>query len=126
MGKSKQDSVNRRDFIKGSAAGMAVLATSAASAAAQASKPQAPPAKGVPPMSKDAETGNPATAEVLTTERPGADFMVDVIKSLDIDYVPCNPAQSFRGLHESLIDYGGNTKPEFLTCTHEELSLIHI
>ena len=49
--------------------------------------------------------------------------MVDVIKSLDIDYVPCNPAQSFRGLHESLIDYGGNKKPEFLTCTHEESSV---
>src|SRR4030095_13365725 len=50
-------------------------------------------------------------------------FMVDVIKSLDIEYVPSNPAQSFRGLHESLIDYGGNKKPEFLTCTHEESSV---
>ena len=49
--------------------------------------------------------------------------MVDVIKSLDIDYLPCNPAQSFRGLHESLINYGGNKKPEFLTCTHEEASV---
>ena len=55
--------------------------------------------------------------------KPGSDYMVDVIKSLDIDYVPCNPAQSFRGLHESLIDYGGNKKPEFLTCTHEESSV---
>jgi thiamine pyrophosphate-dependent acetolactate synthase large subunit-like protein len=49
--------------------------------------------------------------------------MVDVIKSLDIAYVPCNPANSFRGLHESLIDYGGNKNPEFLTCTHEEASV---
>jgi len=54
---------------------------------------------------------------------PGSDFMVDVIKSLDIPYLPSNPAQSFRGLHESLIDYGGNKKPEFLTCTHEETSV---
>ena len=54
---------------------------------------------------------------------PGSDFMVDVIKSLDIDYLPCNPAQSFRGLHESLINYGRNKKPEFLTCTHEEASV---
>ena len=54
---------------------------------------------------------------------PGSDFMVDVIKSLDIAYVPCNPANSFRGLHESLINYGGNKKPEFLTCTHEEASV---
>jgi thiamine pyrophosphate-dependent acetolactate synthase large subunit-like protein len=52
--------------------------------------------------------------------RPGSDFMVDVIKTLDIKYMPCNPASSFRGLHESLIDYGGNKQPEFLTCMHEE------
>src|SRR5262249_6854328 len=69
-----------------------------------------------------AETGTPQmTAPAEGT--PNSDFMVDVIKSLDIDYVPCNPAQSFRGLHESLIDYGGNKKPEFLTCTHEESSV---
>jgi acetolactate synthase-1/2/3 large subunit len=46
--------------------------------------------------------------------------MVDVIKTLEIKYLPANPASSFRGLHESLIDYGGNKMPEFLTCTHEE------
>ena len=34
-----------------------------------------------------------------------------------------NPASSFRALHESLIDYGGNKKPEFITCTHEESSV---
>ena len=36
--------------------------------------------------------------------------MVDVIKTLDIKYLPCNPASSFRALHELLIDYGGNKK----------------
>ena len=46
--------------------------------------------------------------------------MVDVIKTLDIKYLPSNPASSFRALHESLIDYGGNKQPEFLTCMHEE------
>jgi thiamine pyrophosphate-dependent acetolactate synthase large subunit-like protein len=46
--------------------------------------------------------------------------MVDVIKTLDIKYMPSNPASSFRGLHESLINYGGNKMPEFLTCAHEE------
>jgi hypothetical protein len=43
-----------------------------------------------------------------------------VIKTLDIKYLPANPASSFRGLHESLINYGGNKMPEFLTCAHEE------
>jgi thiamine pyrophosphate-dependent acetolactate synthase large subunit-like protein len=51
---------------------------------------------------------------------PGSDFMVDVIKTLDIKYLPANPASSFRAIHESLINYGGNKMPEFLTCAHEE------
>ena len=54
---------------------------------------------------------------------PGGDFMVDVIKSLDFEYVAANPGSSFRGIHESIINYGGNTKPEFLTCCHEESSV---
>ena len=37
--------------------------------------------------------------------------MVDVIKSLDIKYVPSNAASSFRAIHESLINYGKNTMP---------------
>ncbi len=54
---------------------------------------------------------------------PGSDFMVDVIKTLDIDYISTNPAHSFRGLHESLISYGKNKKPEWLTCLHEEVAV---
>ena len=46
--------------------------------------------------------------------------MVDVIKTFDIKYLPANPASSYRAIHESLIDYGKNTMPEYLTCTHEE------
>ena len=49
--------------------------------------------------------------------------MVDVIKSLEIEYVPSNSASSFRGLHELLINYGKNKKPEFLTVTHEEIGV---
>jgi benzoylformate decarboxylase/acetolactate synthase-1/2/3 large subunit len=49
--------------------------------------------------------------------------MMDVIKTLDIDYVATNPGSSFRSLHESLINYGGNRKPELLTCTHEEAAV---
>src|SRR5262249_56335371 len=68
-----------------------------------------------------AETGTPSSnVEVLTNERPGSDFMVDVIKSLGIEYICSNPGSSFRALHESIINYGGNRNPEFLTCCHEE------
>jgi acetolactate synthase-1/2/3 large subunit len=56
-------------------------------------------------------------------DRSGADFMVDVLKVLDFEYVAANPGSSFRGLHESIINYGGNQKPELLTCCHEESSV---
>ena len=46
--------------------------------------------------------------------------MVDVIKQLGIEYLTANPGSTFESLHESLINYGHNTMPEFLTCCHEE------
>ena len=46
--------------------------------------------------------------------------MADVIKSLGIEHVACNPGNSFRGLHESLINH---LKMDWHTCTHEEASV---
>jgi acetolactate synthase-1/2/3 large subunit len=74
-------------------------------------------------MSSDSEVGTPPALEALTTDRTGSDFMVDVIKSLGIEFVCANPGSSFRGLHESVINYGGNKNPEFITCCHEESSV---
>jgi acetolactate synthase I/II/III large subunit len=74
-------------------------------------------------MSPEAEVGMPSNVDVETLDRSGSDFMVDVIKSLGIEYVCANPGSSFRGLHESVINYGGNKNPEFITCCHEESSV---
>jgi len=49
--------------------------------------------------------------------------MVDVLKSVGFDYICANPGSSFRGLHESVINYGGNQRPELITCCHEESSV---
>ena len=46
--------------------------------------------------------------------------MVDVIPALGIEYLAANPGSSFEGLHESIINYGENKKPELLTALHEE------
>jgi hypothetical protein len=116
--------VDRRKFLTGVAiAGAANTVASPVSSAtgmtAQADAPRTPSA--LPPSTRlaAAETGTPK--ELARTQHPdGSDFMVDVIKTLGIEYLTSNPASSFRGLHESLINYGGNKKPEFLTCTHEE------
>jgi acetolactate synthase-1/2/3 large subunit len=58
-----------------------------------------------------------------TTRRPGADFMVDIFQSLGLEYAFANPASSFIAIHESIIGHAGNRNPEFITCTHEELSV---
>src|ERR1700704_3231572 len=64
-----------------------------------------------------------ADAESLTTDRCGADGMVDVIKAIGLEYLCANPGSSFRALHEAVVNYGGNTKPELITCCHEESSV---
>ncbi len=67
------------------------------------------------------EAGNVRPAPVTRViEQPGSDYMVDVIKALGIEYVAANPGTSTGGLHESIINYGGNSSPEWLTCCHEE------
>src|SRR5579871_5076370 len=112
----------RRGFLKGAAAGAAAVV-----ADPQIGKTQEPePARGsgvgvrgpgAAQLARDA--GAPAeNARVI--ENPGSDFMVDVVKSLGIEYLAANPGSTFESLHESLINYGHNTMPEFLTCCHEE------
>src|SRR5438034_5939435 len=116
--------VSRRKFLAGVAVASGATAVPPAKAATSASTnaPARMPS-ALPPTAHvaAAETGTPSE---LSTSRiggtPGSDFMVDVIKTLDIKYVPSNCASSYRGIHESVINYGRNQMPEFLTCTHEE------
>jgi acetolactate synthase-1/2/3 large subunit len=114
--------LNRRNFLTVAA----VAGASGAVAPAKAATPngletQQKLPSALPPNAYVAanEAGNPQMPQGESA-RPGSDFMVDVIKTLDIKYLPANPASSYRGIHESLINYGKNTMPEFLTCMHEE------
>ena len=118
MRKSKKDAIGRRKFLKGAAAGAAAFAS--IPAVANAELRETARAGTAQPMAKELEADTPPVLDVLTENRSGSDFMVDVIKSLGIEYVACNPGSSFRGLHESVINYGGNENPEFITCCHEE------
>ncbi len=126
----KQPAPGRRDFLKGMAIAGAAAIIPEEAAAAPAANPSTKPAPGKPPGPAPAPApGRPLgdNAPVIGVgpgqiAHPGSDFMVDVIKSLGITYVASNPAHSFRGLHESLINYGGN-RPEFLLCLHEEIAV---
>jgi acetolactate synthase-1/2/3 large subunit len=110
MNKSEDSSVDRRNFLKMAAGSAAALVASTHVTNAQNPEPTqaAVVAENTP---------------LLMTERPGADFMVDVLKTLDFEYLAANPASSFRGLQESLINYGKNKNPEWLTAMHEESSV---
>jgi acetolactate synthase-1/2/3 large subunit len=104
---ARKSKSSRRSFLK---SGM--LAGAAAIVKPTATAPQ--------------QTAEPASeVEVLTTDSAGSDYMVDVIKSLGFEYVCANPGSSFRGLQESIINYGGNKSPEFITNCHEESSAIY-
>jgi len=119
----RKTSFGRRQFLKrATVTGAAAIV--GGSGAAAADSPQAappPPSRSgpatAPTLPREAD---PPASDVLTTDRPGGDFMTDVIKVLGFEYVAANPGSSFRGLHESLINYGGNSAPEFITCCHEE------
>jgi acetolactate synthase I/II/III large subunit len=125
---SRKDShpeVSRRKFLAGVAvAGAATTVAPVANGATPTTSTDAAPVRrpsALPPTMQvaAAETGTPKELPRIGGV-PGSDFMVDVIKTLDIKYLPSNPASSFRAIHESLINYGGNKMPEFLTCAHEE------
>jgi len=54
--------------------------------------------------------------------RYGSDVVVDLLQQYKIPYVALNPGASFRGLHDSLVNYGGN-RPEMILCQHEEVAV---
>ena len=55
-------------------------------------------------------------------KRYGSDVMVDAIQACGFKYVSLNPGSSYRGLHDSLVNYGGN-RPEIITANHEKLAV---
>ncbi len=75
-----------------------------------------------------------ATGRAVPVERPvpgsatgtaawGSDAVVDVLQAIDTPYLPMNPGSSFRGLHDSVVNYAGNSGPQLLLCLHEEIAV---
>ena len=117
--------LDRRNFLKAAVATAGATAGTVLAQSTSTAGPERPTADVAPVQtgaqsSKKKEKPHPGD---IVIERPGSDFMMDVIKTLDLEYISTNPASSFRSLHESLVNYGGNTKPELLTCLHEEAAV---
>ena len=50
----------------------------------------------------------------------GSDAMAELLHRLDLRYMALVPGSSYRGLHDSLVNYNGNRDPRLLVCLHEE------
>jgi acetolactate synthase I/II/III large subunit len=119
---SKTSKLKRRQFLAGAVAAGPVLGLSATGKALAQEQAALPSVPAKPQTAGDTQV--PSELPKLTTSgKVGGDFMVDCLKALDIDYVASCPGSTFRGLQESIINYGMNSKPEFITCLHEEASV---
>src|SRR5882757_9448619 len=113
---------SRRNFLKSATlAGAATLAAPVA-ATAQGNAPRPALKAAVPGPRQIAVETQPPSKDPVNQSSSGGDFMVDVLKTLDFDYLAMNCASSFRGIHEALVNYGKN-QPEILTCPHEEIAV---
>jgi acetolactate synthase I/II/III large subunit len=55
-------------------------------------------------------------------QKYGSDVIVDLLQAFGVEYVALNPGATYRGLHDSLVNYGGG-KPEIILCTHEKVAV---
>ena len=63
------------------------------------------------------------STQVDRAQRYGSDLIVDLLKALQVEYAALNPGATFRGLHDSIVNYGGNALPQIIQCCHEEIAV---
>ena len=80
-------------------------------------------------------TDKPAAADasIAALERPtpaganapgfGSDVVAETLSALEIPYIAVTPGASYRGLHDSIVNYLGNSTPQMLLCVHEEFAV---
>src|SRR5262245_12291226 len=50
----------------------------------------------------------------------GSDVVAETLRAIEIPYIALNPGASYRGLHDSIVNFLGNETPQMLLCLHEE------
>jgi len=68
-----------------------------------------------PTVRAEAPVAGPEQKEIW-----GSDAVAAMLRALDIPFLALNPGASYRGLHDSIVNYLGNTRPQMLLCLHEE------
>ena len=56
------------------------------------------------------------------SKRWASDVIVDLLHAYDLPYAALNPGASYRGLHDSIVNYGAN-RPALMLCQHEETAV---
>lgn len=71
---------------------------------------------------RDTPVPSPRSDEVW-----GSDAVAAMLRELDIPYIALNPGASYRGLHDSIVNYLGNRSPQMLLSLHDEnaVSIAH-
>ncbi len=88
-----------------------------------------------PPQAATARADAKITADpqIAALERPapagvnapsfGSDVVAETLRALEIPYIAVTPGASYRGLHDSIVNYLGNATPQMLLCVHEETAV---
>jgi benzoylformate decarboxylase/acetolactate synthase-1/2/3 large subunit len=64
----------------------------------------------------------PKTYAPYTEPAWGSDVMADSIRAMNFKYISLNPGSSFRGLHDSLVNYAGD-QVKMIECPHEKIAV---
>ena len=133
--RKKGDGVlNRREFL-GTTAGAGAVTLLGKSDSSVAAEPDSGAAAARPYLAgpsaaqqaRDVGAAKPAdTGRAI--QRAGSDLMVQVLNEMGIEFVAANPAASFEGLQESIVNFSSATRkpnemPELITALHEETSV---
>jgi len=74
-------------------------------------------------METTASTVSPFADGVQSKAEYGSDVIVEMMRLLDIPYVSLNPGASFRGIHDSIVNFPGGSAPDPVLCCHEEIAV---
>src|SRR5215212_9578182 len=69
-------------------------------------------------INHDAPVATPPTDVIF-----GSDAIAAMLRGLDLPYIALNPGASYRGLHDSIVNYLGNRAPQMILCLHDETAV---
>ncbi len=84
-------------------------------------------------LTRKPQAGKVANAATKAIDRPArlgnprmgwaSDIIAEVTRKLNFKYMALVPGASYRGFHDSVVNYLGNDEPQMLICLHEEHSV---